>query len=276
MDKNFERELKELLRPLQKPAPEGQWEAIRREIERRGLQPGNKGIRHPCRLVKLTLLAAAVAAVVLLMVCCPHGNKSRMTPAVGETSVPAEQSGNTVCVNEVTVVFEPYGYTGGENLIHQKVIYFDDVLELLAYDICPAQYPDDLQFSSGENPFTLDYHSDGSFVTVPPHNIFRLDYTGGTGVPRQIVIYCSNITSPVGVYEYRLKDTTAPCELSAINGLSVKIGHLSTTEKFAGFTDKQPTERYVAEFTVAGIHTQVTADNLTLEEFVAVVSSMIR
>ncbi len=183
-----------------------------------------------------------------------------------------------IIINEVTYIVSTDHRPISSNVSYIKILNITDLISYLNYDIRPTVVPSDLQYRNDvfeKKPPTVGYTANGDIVELRNSN-FQFIYTGNKPTPRQISIFYSKTATAVGEMHYHPVDANEPYYESQINGTAVKIGHVSTSMYFEGHTDKWPTERYVAEFTVADIHLQVTADNLTLDEFLSVIKSIIR
>ncbi len=276
----LEKELRTKLLPLLEELPPDRWEALQAEWRRRQLcvvvpfRPRRKR-RFP-RLLLCTVAAMTACGVLL---CTPAGGAwlfgQDRTPAVSHTAGESVMADNIV-VNEVKEYKRKHYNPPMSDIAYTKELDWDNLIDYLGYDIRPVDYPNDLCFRKDwveQHPLELKYNQNGNVVAMQ-HNNFTYTSTGLS--PRQLVIHYSKIKTPVSDRVYCLKDKNTESVQATINNIQVKIGYLLTKGKFDGFIDDMPTERYVAVFTVKGVYLQVTADNLTLEEFVAVIKSMIR
>ncbi len=270
-------DLRVALSPLLAEVKPADWTVMETALRRHQLRPLPQPRRRKRAGMRALLCAVVFMTVFAVFFCSPFfttdGWYTEFLPSTEET--PAE---DTVLVNEVIMVEFTDHHVDNITVACTKKLGMDDILMYLGRDIRPTAYPVDLEFNQTafeQELQTLEYGVDGELISYPTYNDFYFSYIGGTLLPRQIQIYCSKVCAQVGKSEYHSIDTAYL--LSTINHVQVKIGHLLTKDIFENFDeDKMPTERYVAEFTVADIHVQVTTDNLTLEEFVAVVRSMIR
>ncbi len=269
----------ELLSPLHDEwQPHDRWDEIEAAIQRQTLHPLPSNTRKkPCKhpIILYTVMAVACVATVMCgtVLKRPHNNNASL--GVIESN---NTSTDIVIVNEI-VSSNNRGYNPIENtIIYEKKLNINELISYLEYDIRPTSIPSDLQYRSDifeRTPPTIGYTADGTAVDLHNSN-FQFIYTNVNKTPRQISIYYSKTNTVVGKMQYHYENNTLFENASTINNITVIIGHLATEMIFDNYDEKVATERYVAEFTVAGIHMQVTTDNLTLDEFLAVVKSIIR
>ncbi len=275
---NRNKAIKEALSPLLNAPHADRWPAIRQELLHREVRVVSKPVtRH--RLPIRTLALCAVTILAILGTMIPLLRSDSRLPIGAPISSNAEASEDIVVVNEVEAVPNQSSYPITLSKIYTEELSLEDVFAHLNAIVPPQQLPSDIQFRRDlfeKKTTKLTYDSEGSLLVHPSYNVFYFFYTAKDNPVRKVQISCSKTIVPEGEIKYTLLEESSQYNISVINNLEVKIGHLWMKQNFEYSTEYEHSERYVAEFTVAGIHTQVVSDNLTLEEFVTTVKSMIR
>ncbi len=279
--------LRETLLPLLDEYNVDRWSAIENTIRQKQLPVVKKSsINYKKMVGKLIACAAAIAVSIggLLQSSSSTDKLVVESPGVSvEESVGQsdheEDNEDEVYINEMNAIPGRSNILISPDDMYKKELNMSESIDYLGYDILPDFTPSDIQFRKDlfdKKPPALSYYNNGTLIIHPMYNTFNFVYSNKTDTARQIQICCSKTTIPNGGKIYTLKNPDEKPKVSIINNMNVKVGHSWFSQNFEGSTELTHTDRYVAEFTIKGIHTQVVTDNLSLEEFLTVVKSMIR
>lgn len=238
-------------------------------------------------------------------------NPTSALPSVAPTQIPEPTpESNIASADEPSRVLEITGLVEGQQsekvllmdgefgelnfiqdatLVNSAKLYFDPektymekwnwekVIDYLGVNFRPQYIPEDLQEYGGdeESLWTVYFNNDGSMA----HSVFTLWYSEATEeyspLKRSLVIEVDKGRLPIQCALY-LTDTETP---SNINGVEVVVGYCSMSYGPYIGEDKTPTgyyDIYIAEFMHNNIGYYIESANLTQEEFVNVLMSIVK
>ncbi len=158
---------------------------------------------------------------------------------------------------------------------YEEMLTLAQVWKYLGRDIRPKHLPNGMNAAtaqSDEPHYRMIYHNDGSVAWDQFHFIYSESFEGYDPLHKTLRITVSKTTAKSDLLYVWSEDMNE----SKINGTEMKIG--ARKMSFGPYTDHQPAGYYdlfIAEFGFRGVDYQVVGENLSKEEFIETLSSMV-